>query len=1001
MDDLEEDDVCGLDLGTTFSCIGVYRNGGVEIIPNRYGDKTTPSIVTIIDKDTILRGEETLDNLVKDYDGSIFAVKRFLGRDFEDKEVKEEMEKGNFPFKFVMDKGLPSIEVKKNNETIHFTLEEISSYVIRKMVDSAENFLEKSIDKLVITVPYNFNDAQRKCTEQAAEIAGVKVLRFINEPTAAALAYRLDEKTKDNNGKILIFDLGGGTFDVTLLSINKSASNEDIFNVLSSKGEKFLGGEDFDNILVEYFLDLFCAKMNLKKEDVKKDKKAIRKLKISCEKIKRVLGSTRETQLCINNFYDNKDILEIITSAKFNSLCKDLIEKLRKPLEDVISDAKISKKDISEIVLVGGSTKLPMVRIFITKFFNGCEIKINDSINPDEAIAYGATLMAAKISKKKIGALAGFNLMDIAPLSLGIETQNNSEDKKIRDRGLIMSVIIKRGVKIPYSNTRSYVTVSDYQTEAKIAIYEGEKKYVNENHKLGEVLMSKLTKKPRGKVIINVNFYINANGILTVTGTEEDKKDNQILIEIKNDNVNLTKEEVENLRKKNEKYQNMNPDLKLDYNNLKQTLIEFKKIYDTSKNDNEKYNILMSYNSTLEEFIDLFNNENEENNKKGDNFDNETMIEKIFFYVYDLFKSYSKTLNNSQIQDADKQNIMNKMKEYINLFISKCSGYLTELMESITDFPKKIYYEIVIYIIEQLNECGKQCLKERKKFCRYNSLTYFERSLLYYKIYISDLGNVLKNCHKKDYDNCKLQKEISQKYIEDINSDAILLCEESLKKQKLIPTGSGFSMRIKGISIGDKEEIEKNEIVLYNYEKMLASLKGKTNEEEAICLANIIKINYVLLNGRNIKINYEFAKRCEFIVKNKKLNQNSEWYKEFKEIYKKLEGDNKVLVKSENKESIRTKYGKQFDEIDDNFNKRNSNIDFIDYVLTTRPYPQYKEDKDNKKIDFTKESSELYELLTQRYHPNEYTIDGDEQSQLDYFLTDYIDSKLNNLKENY
>jgi hypothetical protein len=345
---------------------------------------------------------------------------------------------------------------------------------------------------------------------------------------------------------------------------------------------------------------------------------------------------------------------------------------------------------------------------------------------------------------------------------------------------------------------------------------------------------------------------------------------------------------------------------------------------------------------------------------------------------------------------------MNKMKEYINLFISKCSGYLTELMESITDFPKKIYYEIVIYIIEQLNECGKQCLKERKKFCRYNSLTYFERSLLYYKIYISDLGNVLKNCHKKDYDNCKLQKEISQKYIEDINSDAILLCEESLKKQKLIPTGSGFSMRIKGISIGDKEEIEKNEIVLYNYEKMLASLKGKTNEEEAICLANIIKINYVLLNGRNIKINYEFAKRCEFIVKNKKLNQNSEWYKEFKEIYKKLEGDNKVLVKSENKESIRTKYGKQFDEIDDNFNKRNSNIDFIDYVLTTRPYPQYKEDKDNKKIDFTKESSELYELLTQRYHPNEYTtIDGDEQSQLDYFLTDYIDSKLNNLKENY
>ena len=999
MDDLEEDDVCGLDLGTTFSCIGVYRNGGVEIIPNRYGDKTTPSIVTIIDKDTILRGEETLDNLVKDYDSSIFAVKRFLGRDFEDEEVKEEMKKGNFPFKFVMDKGLPSIEVKKNNETIHFTLEEISSYVIRKMVDSAENFLEKSIDKLVITVPSNFNDAQRKCTEQAAEIAGVKVLRFINEPTAAALAYRLDEKNKDNNGKILIFDLGGGTFDVTLLSINNNIDNKEIFNVLSSKGEKFLGGEDFDNKLVEYFLDNFCEKMDLKKEDVKRDKKAIRKLKISCEKIKRVLNSTKETQLYIHNFYDNKDILEKITETKFNTLCKDLIAKLRKPLDDVISDAKISKNDISEIVLVGGSTRLPMVRIFITHYFNGCEIKINDSINPDEAIAYGATLMAAKISKKKIGALSDFNLMDITPLSLGIETQNNSKDNKIRDRGKLMSVIIKRGVKIPYSNSETYTTTKDYQNKALIAIYEGEKKYVKENHKLGEVMMLNLTEKPKGEVKIDVNFHIDVNGILTVTGTERDKENNKFLIEIKNDNVKLTKEEVEKLRKKNEKYQNMNPDLVLDYNNLKQTLREFQKIYDTTQNDKEKYNILMSYNSTLEEFIDLFNKD--KGNEK-DNFDNETMIEKFFVYVQDLFKSYSKTLNNSQIQDADKQNIMNKMKEYINLFISKCSGYLTDLVESIKDFPLKLFYEIVIYIIEQLNECGKQCLKELKKFCRYNSLTYFERALMYYKIYIKDDGDVLRNCHKKDYDNCKLQKETSQKYIEDINSDAILLCEESFKKKKLISKGTGFSIKIKGLSFGEEEEKEKNEIVLYNYEQMLASLKGKTNEEEAICLANIIKINYDLLKGRNLKTNLEFGKRIEFIVRNKKLDTNSEWYKEFKEIYRKLKEDNIVLDKIINKENIRIKYSTKFDEIENNFNKRKSNIEFIDYVLTNRPYPQYKEDKDNKKVDFTKESSELYELLTERYSPNEYTIiEGDEQSKLDYFLTDYIDSKLNNLKENY
>ena len=1000
MDDLEEDDACGLDLGTTFSCIGVYKNGGVKIIPNRYGDKTTPSIVTILDKDNILRGEETLDNLVKDYDSSIYAVKRFLGRDFNDKEVKEEMEKGNFPFKFVLDEGHPSIEFKKNKETFHFKLEEISSYVIRKMVDSAEDFLEKSINKLVITVPYNFNDAQRKCTEQAAEIAGVKVLRFINEPTAAALAYRLDEKN-DNNGNILIFDLGGGTFDVTLLSINKDVNNKDIFNVLSTKGEKFLGGEDFDNKLVEYFLDKFCEKMNLKKEDVKKDKKAIRKLKISCEKIKRVLSSTEETQLYIYNFYDNKDILEKISCSIFEFLCKDLIEKLRKPLLDVISDAKISKNDISEIVLVGGSTRLKMVRRFINKFFNGCKIKINDTINPDEAIAYGATLMAAKISKKKIGSLAGFNLMDITPLSLGIETHNDSKDSKVRDRGLLMSVIIKRGVKIPHSNTRTYWTVSDYQTSAKIAIYEGEKKYVNENHKLGEVIMSNLTKKPKGEVKIDINFYIDVNGILTVTGTEKDKKNNKILIEIKNDNVNLTREEVEKLRQKNEKYQNMNPNLTLDYNNLKKTLREFQKIYDTSTNDNEKYNILMSYNSTLEEFIDLFNKDKENVDKNlNDNFDNETMIEKYFLYIQDLFKSYSKTLNNSQIQNEDQQNIINKMKEYIQVFISKCSGYLKDLVESIKDFPLKIFYEIIIFIMENYNKCGKNCLKAMKKFCRYNSLTYFENALMYFKSYIKDLGNVLKNCHKKDYDNCKLQKETSEQYIDNINSDAILLCEDSFKKKKLSSTGSGFSIKNKGLSYGAKEEKEKYEIVLYNYEKMLISLKGKTNEEEAICIANIVKINAEFLEMNNTRNILELAEKCEFIVKKKKLDKNSEWYTEFKDIYDKLKDQNNTLIINTSKERIRTKYSTQFDEIEDNYENRKSNVEFIDFILKKKPYPQYEEDKRNKVVDFSKESSELYKLLTQRYHPNEYTIEeDDEQSLLNYLLIDNIEAKLNNLNE--
>ena len=274
MDDLEDGYAYGLDLGTTFSCIGVFRNGGVEIIPNRNGDKTTPSIVTVIDEDTILRGEETEDHLVKDYDSSIYDIKRFIGRDFKDQNIKEEINFENFPFDLIQDEksNYPLINIKKNNQKIQFKLEEISSFIIRKMVDSAEDFLQRSVNKLVITVPANFNDSQRKCTEQAAKMAGIDVLRIINEPTAAALAYGLQDQNINNNGKILIFDLGGGTFDVTILNINKEKNLEQIFEILSTNGDKFLGGEDFDNKLVEYFLDKFCEKMGLNKNEIKKDK---------------------------------------------------------------------------------------------------------------------------------------------------------------------------------------------------------------------------------------------------------------------------------------------------------------------------------------------------------------------------------------------------------------------------------------------------------------------------------------------------------------------------------------------------------------------------------------------------------------------------------------------------------------------------------------------------------------------------------------------------------
>ena len=372
---MDNEPAIGLDLGTTYSFIGVYKNGGVEIIPNRNGESITPSIVTIIDSNTILKGEETLSHLVRDYDSSIYAIKRFIGRNYCDQEVKDEIKKGNFPFQIIEDQNgkYPIILVDKNKEKIKFSLEEISSFIIRKMVDHAHKYLEKKIKKLVITVPANFNDAQRNSTKIAAKLAGIEVLRIINEPTAAALAYGLyskENETESGNKKknIMVFDLGGGTFDITILQIIQN--EEKTFEILSTNGDKFLGGEDFDNKLVEYILDKFCKKTGESKEEIKKDKKNIRNLKITCEITKKVLSDNHEATLFISNFYKNNDIGEKIKRSEFERLCSDLFERLKKPIDKSLSDAKLKKDDISEIILVGGSSRIPKIKEILKNFFN-------------------------------------------------------------------------------------------------------------------------------------------------------------------------------------------------------------------------------------------------------------------------------------------------------------------------------------------------------------------------------------------------------------------------------------------------------------------------------------------------------------------------------------------------------------------------------------------------------------------------------------------------------
>ena len=987
MSRLDEGLALGLDLGTTFSCIGVYRKGGVEIIPNRNGEKVTPSIVTVLDEDNILIGEDAEEYLVKNYDSSIYAIKRFIGRNIKDKGVQNELKIEDFPYNVIVGKNdCAQVEITKNNKKIHFTLEQISSFIIKKMVQSAEDYLGKRVNKLVITIPANFNDEQRKSTIDAAKLAGIEVLRIINEPTAAALAYGLQEKNQLNNDdKILIFDLGGGTFDVTILNIEKDKNNKQNFNILSTGSNKFLGGEDFDNKLVEYVLDDFCQNMEESKENIKKDKKVIKRLKISCENIKRVLSVEDETTLCINNFYNGKDILIKIQRTVFEELCKDLFEKLEKPLDDALNEAKKKNKNkdirIAEIILVGGSTRIPKIKTFLNKKFKSHKCKINDLINPDETVAYGATLMAAKILIKRENLALGFNLMDITPLSLGVEVVNEDKNEEIRKEGGKMSVIIKRGESIPCTKIRHYITVEDNQESVPIIVYEGENTYVKYNHMLKKKELTGLTKKPKGQVHIQVKFFIDANGILNVTGTEEDSnKNNSIELKIKDDMVNYTDEEINELRKKNEKYYKKRKTNKtLDYSSLKETLKEFQDSYNSCEDNEEKFEILINY----------------------------------YIYVKELFISYKETLKMEEIKSNEEiqNNIIEKTKEYISEFIMKSSGYLFNLVEIIKDFPKKTFYEIIVFIMEEFNKCGKNTLKQMKKFCKYQTLMYFEKSKWYFEKYIEKYTN-LGACDKSISNNCKIQKETSEIYIKDIHSGAILLCDDSLKTGKLIQTFSGFTKMRKGLSYGNKDEEEKNTIVLQNYEKLLSECQMKLSKflskedkerimkEEAMCIANIIKINHKLLGNTNYSNYCELAERCLFLAEELEIDENIEWFKEFKEIYKEIKGLNKISSTNEIKDNIKNEFKEHFTELDNKFNeaRRNNNKnEFIKYILQTTPYDGYEEDKRNN-IFKNNNINELINYLSTKYHPDDYELTNNKDKQLRFCKIEYIDSLLNSLK---